>query len=39
MSTTMMILFVILLAIISSPWIGEIHHTELHHTDLMAGDE
>jgi hypothetical protein len=39
MATTMMMLLVILFAFIITPWIGEINHTGLHHTDLMAGDE
>jgi hypothetical protein len=39
MATSIMILYVIMLAFIITPWIGEINHADLHHTDLMAGAE
>jgi hypothetical protein len=39
MVTAIMMLFVTLVAFVITPWIGEINHTEFHHTDLMAGDE
>jgi hypothetical protein len=39
MATTILFLIVVLLAITIFPWIGNMEHTGLHHTDLMAGDE
>lgn len=39
MATSILILIVILLAIASTPWIGNINRFTLHRTDLMAGDE
>ena len=39
MATTILILIAVLLTITIFPWIGKMRHTELHHTDLMAGDE
>jgi hypothetical protein len=39
MATTILILIVVLLTITIFPWIGNKSHAELHHTDLMAGEE
>jgi hypothetical protein len=39
MATTTLILIVALLAVVIFPLIGNLNHTELRHTDLMAGDE
>jgi hypothetical protein len=39
MATTILVLFVVLLAITIFPWIGNMSHNEMHRTDLMAGDE
>lgn len=39
MATTILLLIVVLLTITMIPWLGKMEHTELHHTDLMAGDE
>lgn len=39
MATTMLVLIVVLLTITVIPWIENRGHTEMHHTDLMAGDE
>jgi len=39
MATTMLVLFVTLLAITVIPFVGTLGRTELHRTDLMAGDE
>jgi hypothetical protein len=33
------VLFLILLTICVIPWIGTNRHTDVHRTDLMAGDE
>ncbi len=39
MATNILILVVVLLTITLLPWLGNIGHTRVHHTDLMAGDE
>jgi hypothetical protein len=39
MATTILMLIVVLLAIASTPWIGNMNRYKLHNTDLMAGDE
>jgi len=39
MATTMLLLLVVLLTITAIPWFERNIHTDLHHTDLMAGDE
>ncbi|KAF0176648.1 MAG: hypothetical protein FD164_2395 [Nitrospirae bacterium] len=39
MATTLLILLVVLLTITSIPWLEKNIHTDLHHTDLMAGAE
>jgi len=39
MATSMMMLFIVMLAFLITPLIGELNHTKFHHTDLMAGDE
>jgi len=39
MATTILILIVVLLTITIIPWIGKMNRTDLHHTDLTAGDE
>lgn len=39
MATTMLLLMVVLITLTAIPWLGRNIHTELHHTDLMAGDE
>lgn len=39
MATTILLLIVALLTIAAFPWLDNWRHTELHHTDLMAGDE
>ena len=39
MATTMLILLVVLLAIVCTPWIGTTSGYGLRRTDLMAGDE
>lgn len=38
MATTILILIAVLLTIITFPWIDKMRRTQLHHTDLMAGD-
>jgi hypothetical protein len=39
MATTMLVLIVVLLAITAFPWVESGSRADLHHTDLMAGDE
>jgi len=39
MATVMMIIIVVLLALTIIPWIGDVSHTGVRRTDLMAGDE
>ena len=39
MATTILILLGVLLAIASTPWIGNTNRYSLHRTDSMAGDE
>ncbi len=39
MATTILMLMIVLLAIASTPWIGNMDSGKLHNTDLMAGDE
>lgn len=39
MATTMLVLIVVLLTMTVIPWIEKRDRTEMHHTDLMAGDE
>ena len=39
MATIMLMMIVGLLLVSSIPWIGNMKENELHHTDLMAGDE
>jgi len=39
MASTILVLFVVLFAISVIPWLGNKNRNELHHTDLMAGDE
>jgi hypothetical protein len=39
MATFTLMIIVGLLAFAITPWIGYLNHHELHHTDLMAGDE
>lgn len=39
MATTILMLIIVLLAIASTPWIGNMRRNKAHNTDLMAGDE
>ncbi|MDD2541189.1 MAG: hypothetical protein PHH28_09125 [Desulfuromonadaceae bacterium] len=39
MATTILVLLSVLLTMAILPWLGSMGHTDLHHTDLMAGDE
>lgn len=39
MASTILILYVVLFTLSIIPWLGTKNHTELHRTDLMAGDE
>ncbi|HXE98450.1 MAG TPA: hypothetical protein VN642_18755 [Dongiaceae bacterium] len=39
MATTILLLFVVLLAIASLPLVGSMYSYKTHKTDLMAGDE
>ena len=39
MATAMLVLIVAFLTITITPWIANMRHTKVHHTDLMAGDE
>jgi hypothetical protein len=39
MATFTLLIIVGLLSLVITPWIGYLNHHELHHTDLMAGNE
>lgn len=39
MATYILILFLGILTLVITPWIGHLNHSTLHATDLMAGDE
>ncbi|GEM_PF-6725710 len=39
MATTILMIFAILLAIASIPWLEQVNRYNKHRTDLMAGDE
>lgn len=39
MATMILILFLGILSLAVTPWVGYLNHYSLHHTDLMAGDE
>jgi len=39
MATTIMMLIVALFAVFSLPWFEQVRRYNIHHTDLMAGDE